>query len=199
MKKFFKSVRDVAVSGFFFLFPVYVVFIVLSKAWTSLSSLGGRVAALFGVKPLLGVGAPTIVAAFLMVLIWIVCGLLVRLSFMNKASKALENVLARFIPGYETYRNLAEEKLQRKTRILPYAAGLIKQQECWRPAFIVEQDDRGNYVVFVPDTPETNKGHVLLATADQVRTLPSITANQVDASLRAMGKGLLSELGAAKG
>ena len=53
-------------------------------------------------------------------------------------------------------------------------------------------------MVFVPDTPETSKGHVLLATADQVRTLPSITANQVDASLRTMGKGLLSELGMAK-
>ena len=45
MKKFFKSVRDVGVAGFFFLFPVYVLFFILSKAWNSLSSLGGRVAA----------------------------------------------------------------------------------------------------------------------------------------------------------
>jgi hypothetical protein len=60
---------------------------------------------------------------------------------------------------------------------------LIKQQEYWQPAYVVEQDADGNYVVFLPDTPDTNTGHVLLAKQDQVRIVSSLTANQLDASL----------------
>ena len=60
-----------------------------------------------------------------------------------------------------------------------------------------EQDGRDNYVVFVPDTPQTAKGRVLLATKTQLRIIPSVTANQIDASLKKIGKGLLTELGLA--
>jgi hypothetical protein len=41
----------------------------------------------------------------------------------------------------------------------------------------------GNCVVFFPDTPETNKGFVLLAKNEQTRVVSSITANQPDESL----------------
>ena len=89
----------------------------------------------------------------------------------------------------------AEEKLHNKVKILPYTSALIKQQEYWQPAFIVEQDGDGNYVVFLPSVPETNKGHVLLAKHDQVRNVSSVTASQLEAALKNMGKGLLSEHG----
>jgi hypothetical protein len=55
MRKFFVSVREIAVAGFFFLLPAYIVVIVAIKAWTALSSLGSRVAAMFGMKSVLGV------------------------------------------------------------------------------------------------------------------------------------------------
>jgi hypothetical protein len=48
MRKFFANVRDTAFAGFFFLLPAYVVIIVATKAWTALSSLGSKVAAMFG-------------------------------------------------------------------------------------------------------------------------------------------------------
>ena len=51
---------------------------------------------------------------------------------------------------------------------------------------------RGKCVVFLPDTPETNKGHVLLA-GQEIRIMASITANRLDAFLKKAGKGLLSE------
>jgi len=70
---------------------------------------------------------------------------------------------------------------------------LIRWQEYWRPAYIVEQDKDGNCVVFVPDTPETNKGDVLLAKKEQIRVVSSITANQLDESLKKRGRGLCSE------
>jgi len=50
-------------------------------------------------------------------------------------------------------------------------------------------------VIFLPEIPETNKGHVLLVRQDQLRIVESITANQLDASLKKTGKGLLSDYG----
>jgi uncharacterized membrane protein len=195
MKTFLAHLRDIAVSGFFALFPVYVLFIVISKALTALASVGTRISGLFGLKSILGVGGTTVFSGLLLIAIWIVAGLLVRLTFMNALSRALERGLSRVLPGYDTYKEMAEEKLQNKIRILPYTSALIRWQDYWQPGYIVEQDGDGNCVVFLPDIPETNKGRILLAKQDQVRMMSSVTATELDASLKKTGKGLLSEYG----
>jgi hypothetical protein len=152
-------------------------------------------AGMFGLKSILGVGGTTVFSGLLVIAIWIVAGLLVRFTFMRSLSRALERGLSQFLPGYDTYKKMAEEKLQNKIKILPYTSALIRWQEYWQPGYIVEQDGDGNCVVFLPDIPETNKGRILLAKQDQIRMMPSVTANQLDASLKKMGKGLLSEYG----
>lgn len=195
MKAFFTKLRDVAVAGFLFLLPVYVVFIIATKAWTALSSVGARIAGIFGMKSIMGVGGSTVFSGLLLITIWIACGLLVRFSFVAAFGKRIEKSLSKYIPGYDTYKALAEEKLQNKVKIVPYRSALIKQQEYWQPAYVVEQDADGNYIVFLPDTPNTNTGHVLLAKRDQVKILSSVAPSQLDASLKKMGKGLLSEHG----
>jgi len=195
MKNFFNHLRDIAISGFFALLPLYVLFIVIAKAWKSLSSVGAGIAGMFGVKPILGVGGTTIFSGLLLIALWIVIGLLVRFSFMAALSRAAERAMSKYIPGYDTYKAIAEEKLQHKVRALDYTSALVRWQDYWRPAYIVEQDADGTCVLFLPDVPETNKGHVLLAKQDQVRVVSSITANQLDASLKKMGRGLCSEYG----
>jgi hypothetical protein len=195
MKNFLTHVRDIAISGFFALLPLYVLFIVVAKAWKSLSSVGAGIAGMFGVKPILGVGGTTIFSGLLVIALWIVIGLLVRFSFMAALSRAAERTMSKYVPGYETYKTIAEEKLQHKVRALDYTSALIRWHEYWRPAYIVEQERDGTCVLFLPDVPETNKGHVLLAKQDQVRVLSPITANQLDTSLKKMGRGLCSEYG----
>ena len=192
MRRFLIRLREIAVAGFLFLLPVYIVAAVVTKAWTWLSSLGKNLAGMFGVKSILGVGGHTMITGLLLIASWIVCGFLVRLSFVGAFKKAVDRWLSRLIPSYDTYKAMAEEKVGNKPRIIPYAAALIQRQEYWQPGYVVEQDGDGNYVVFLPDTPETNKGHVLLARQEQIRLVPSVTANQVDASLKQQGKGLLS-------
>ena len=193
MKTFFSHLRDIAISGFFALLPLYVLFIVIAKAWKSLSSVGAGIAGMFGLKSILGVGGSTVLSGLLVITLWIVIGLLVRFSFMAALSRASERAISKYIPGYDTYKAIAEEKLQHKVRALDYTSALIRWQEYWRPAYIVEQDEDGTCVLFLPDVPETNKGHVLLAKNDHVRVVSSITANQLDASLKKMGRGLCSE------
>lgn len=47
-------------------------------------------------------------------------------------------------------------------------------------------------VAFLPEIPETSKGQVLLVKQDHVVVLSSLTSNQLGASLKKPGKGLLS-------
>jgi uncharacterized membrane protein len=191
MKSFFANIRKIAVAGFLFLLPVYVLLVIVTKAWASLSSVGTGLAKLFGLQSLLGVGGSTAVSGVLLILIWIACGLLVRLSFVDAFNKGVEQLLVKYVPGYSMYKAMAEDKLHQRTRTLPYASVLFRAEPGWQPAFLIEQDVDGHCVLFVPSAPDTSTGNVLLATRDQLRFLPAITANQLDASLKTMGKGLL--------
>lgn len=193
MKRFLTNLRQTVIAGFFFLFPLYVVFIVISKAWTSLISIGSKLAAMFGVKAVFGVGGHALFTSLLIIAIWLLCGLLVRVSFVNAFSRSMERTISNLIPGYASYRAIAEEKVAHKTKILPYASALLKRGDFHQPAFVVDKDNYGNFVLFLPDIPETSHGQVLVARADKVLLLPSLTANELDAFLKKMGKGLLSE------
>lgn len=195
MTTFITAIRNTAVSGFFFLLPVVVVLIIVTKTWTALGSVGAGLAAMFGMKSIMGLGGTNVFTGILMIAICLVCGLLVRFAFMERFRQGVEMRLARHIPGYDTYKAMAEEKLQNKTRVLPYATALIKWNECWQPAYVVEQDQVGNYVVFLPEIPETNRGRVLLASESLVKLVPTMTASQLEASLKRTGKGLLTEYG----
>ena len=195
MKAFLAKIRDITISGILALLPLYVFLLVISKAWKSLSSIGAGIAQMFGMKSILGVGGASVFSGLLIVAIWLVTGMLVRYSFLGAVSNAAERRLSKYIPDYDSYKAKAEEKLQHKVRILPYTSALIRWEEYWRPGYIVEQDQQGNSVLFLPDIPETNKGHVLLARQDQIRILESVTANQLDALLKKTGKGLLSDYG----
>jgi uncharacterized membrane protein len=191
MKSLFANIRNIAVAGFLFLLPVYVLLVIATKAWASLSSVGTGLAKLFGLESLLGVGGSTAVSGVLLILIWIACGLLVRVSFVDAFNKGVERLLVKYVPGYSTYKAMAEDKLHQRTRTLPYASVLVRGDLGWQPAFLIEQDVDGHCVLFVPRAPDTSAGSILLATRDQLRFLPAITANQLDASLKTMGKGLL--------
>jgi hypothetical protein len=163
MKTFLAHLRGVAISCFFALFPIYVLFIIITKAWTSLASMGTRISGMFGMKSIMGIGGTTVFSGLLVIAVWIVTGLLVRFSFMSNLSRSVERGLSKYLPGYDTYKEMAEEKLQHKVKILPYTSALIRWQEYWQPGYIVELDQDGNCVVFLPDIPETNKGRILLA------------------------------------
>ncbi len=193
-KRVIANIRDVAIAGFLFLLPVYIIFIIITKAWTSLSSLGTNIAAMFGMKSIFGVKGSSVVSGLLLIALWILCGLLVRVSFVAAFQKRVEGLLAKYIPGYDSYKAIAEEKLHKTVKTIPYSSVLLRQDECWRPAYLIEQDHNGNCVVFVPDTPNTNAGQVVLTRREQVTIVPSLTANQLEVLLKRSGKGLLGDL-----
>jgi uncharacterized membrane protein len=193
MQNYFATFRRFAVSGLLFLLPVYILLVVVTKAWTSLSSLGTRLAGLFGLKSIMGVGASSVLSGLSLLVIWFACGWLAEVSLVAAFRNRIEEWLATYIPGYATYRSMVEEKLQGRTKILPYPTALIRQQDFWRPVYVVDQDAEGTCVVFAPDAPDPSKGTILLAKQRDVRLLPSLSAADLDASLKKCGAGLVSK------
>jgi uncharacterized membrane protein len=195
MKVFLGKCRDITISGVLALLPLYLLLIVINKAWKSLSSVGAGISQMLGMKSILGVGGATVFSGLLIIAIWLVTGLLVRYSFLGAVSKAAERQLSKYVPDYDSYKAKAEEKLQHKVRVLPYTSVLLRFEEYWLPGYIVEQDEGGTCVVFLPEIPETNRGHIVLVRKDHVKIVESITANQLNASLKEMGKGLVTTYG----
>lgn len=194
MKKYVRSLRDIVIAGFMFLVPVYVLFVIFTKAWTSLSTIGTKLAAVFGLKSIFGVGGSTILSSLVLIAIWLVCGLLVRISFVGSLNKAVESRLAKYVPGYATYRAMIEERVHRKEPP-QYACALVREQASWRPAFLIEEDDAGLCVLFLPAAPDAKHGRVVLARREELKSVSSWTSKQVEAVLKKKGQGLLSELG----
>ncbi len=188
------AIRNLALAGFFFLLPVIVVYVLIAKAWASLASIGKRLADMFGLQSLVGIHGSTAVTGLLLLGLCLGCGLLVRYSFVAAFGRAVEGTLSKYVPAYDTYKAMAEAKLRNKTVNLPYAGALLERPEGWQPAYVIERGDGDHYVLFVPDAPDTARGHVLLARGDQVKIVSSVTANELDVALKKLGKGLASEL-----
>jgi hypothetical protein len=158
MQTYFAACRRIAVTGLLFLLPVYVLLVIGTKAWTSLSSLGTSLASMFGLKSIMGVGASNVLSGISLIVWWFGCGLLAHVSVVAAFRSRIDGWLAAYIPGYTTYRVMVEGKLQGKIPTIPYTSALIKQQDFWRPVYVVEQDTEGKCVVFAPERARHEHG-----------------------------------------
>ena len=173
--------------------PTDVLLYIVNQAWASVNSLGTKLTAMFGLQSILGVGASNLLSGVLLVLMCFGCGLIARVSVIAAFRSRIDGLLATYIPGYAKHRVMVEYKLQGKGPILPYTSALIKQQDYWRPVYVVEEDTEGNCVVFAPNVPDTSTGTIMLARRHDVLLMPSLPANDLDASLKKRGEGLASE------
>ena len=193
MQTYFAAFRRTTLTGLLFLVPVYVLLLIVTQAWTAVSSFGARLATMFGLTSILGLGASSVLSSVLLILLCYGCGLVARVSVIAGFRSRIDGLLATYVPGYAKHRVTVEEKLHGKTRSLPYTSALLRQQNFWRPVYVVEQGADGNCVVFAPDVPDTSSGTIVLAKRHDVLLLPSLPAPDLDASLRKLGTGLSSE------
>jgi hypothetical protein len=59
--------------------------------------------------------------------------------------------------------------------VLPPTSALVMEAGFWRPGYVIERDAAGNSVISLPDIPNTDHGHVLLATDIRVQVVPSVS------------------------
>ncbi len=154
-----------------------------------MTGFGSRISEMLGIKSIAGIGAASIATSLVLVAIFYGSGLLVRFAFVTQFKEWLEENLLQYIPGYLAYRSKMHDKLEKRTE--PRAAVLAKIYNGWRPGFLINRQ-AGNTVVFIPDSPETDKGEIWLLQDSDVKEI-GLADKEFMTSLQQMGKALRVE------
>jgi len=185
MQKFIKHIRETVVSGLILLIPAFVLIVLIQKLYRSMTGFGSKVSDMLGIKSVAGIGAASIATTIILIGIFYGCGLLVRFAFVTRFKDWLEQSLLQYIPGYLSYRANMQEKLEKKTEVKK--AIMARIYNGWRPGYLVSRQPEGT-VVFIPESPEVNKGAIWVLEEKDVREI-GLADKAFMASLQS-GKGL---------
>jgi uncharacterized membrane protein len=187
MKKYLDKFRNTILSGIILFLPIFFLILLIKNLWYSLAGFGAKIAGLVEFKMVPGLVAASIITAILIILIFYICGLLVRFAFIGKIKNWIEDNLLQYIPGYLTYKIKVETKLVKKAE--EWLPVLVKTDDGARPALLIEVKDQMS-TVFFPNCPDTNYGVVWVVDSERVKTLNG-DANALLKSVQYSGKGLL--------
>jgi uncharacterized membrane protein len=187
--------RNHVITGFIFIMPVLITLAVILRFWNHLLRFGGRTSKLLRVDTVLGPSGDAVMAVLLFLLICIVAGYLVRISFLKRVSDRIDQQLNNLVPGYSQLRSETRKKVGVDAPQEPvFDACLVKVQELWEPGYIIDKNLDGTLTVFVPNAPTTAYGHVYVAHPSQLKML-GIDSVALNARLKQLGKGVMRASG----
>ncbi|WP_163400024.1 hypothetical protein [Flavobacterium fluviatile] len=193
MKKFLLQVERNCISGALVLLPLLVFFILLEKVWKFFQNYGEKFAHFLRLDYFLGKYATDIAGGVILLVLIYFSGFLMRLAFLKKFTDWIDDKLIIFLPGYEKNKKAAEEKLnKRKKKPSTDLPILLKNGDYWQPAHLIEEDENGNAVVFVPNAPAKDHGQILIVKSADFKKLADTSLGNLDNSIQLLGKGILS-------
>ncbi|MHC0448029.1 hypothetical protein ACWA1F_21655 [Flavobacterium sp. 3-218] len=195
MKRFLLQVERNCISGALVLLPLLVFFVLLEKVWKFFQNYGEKFAHLLRLDLVLGKYATDIAGGIILLALIYFSGFLMRLAVLKHFTEWIDEKLMIFLPGYEKNKKEAEEKLL-KRNVIPKPVTdlpiLLKNGNFWQPAHLIEEDQNGNAVVFVPNAPSKDHGQILIVSSHDIKKLPETTLGSLDNSIKSFGKGILS-------
>jgi uncharacterized membrane protein len=180
-----QRLRATLVAGLFLLVPLTVVIAIALKVMAFTRPITERIASLLGMT----VGVRFLEVAALIV-ICLLAGLVMRWSRVGSFSNWLERNVLSLLPGYEYLRMRMDDMLSGDERAVEHAV-LVRFDDNTCPGRLMEEGPDGTCVVFIPDTPQTNSGAVVIVGNDRVEHL-DIPYDRLVSSVRNYGKGLLA-------
>lgn len=194
MRAMLARVRNHLVTGFLFIMPVLITFVVLARFWDKLLKVGRACSRFLRVDTVLGPSGDAVMAVLVFLFICALAGFLIRVSFLRRVSERIDRRLNDWIPGYSQIRAEAKRKVgaeEEKEKAPVHDACLVRVQDLWQPGYIVERNVDGTRTVFVPLAPAGTSGQVYVVSPEQVRDLGRDSA-ALQAQLARLGKGLMS-------
>jgi uncharacterized membrane protein len=172
-------------AGLFLMLPVAVIIVIGLKFYQIAIVPVREIANKFGIE------RPFLIELLFVFIVLILCffaGLLMHRGSVARFRDWLESNVLRFVPGYEFVKMrlailVGDEKSSFNRAVI------VKIDDGWSPALLIEEGDDGRCTVFVPDVPKSNSGSVYLVDPEQVRPL-NVTFNKLDLAIRNYGKGL---------
>lgn len=143
----------------------------------------------FGVERILGELTLTIFAAFILLLLILLLGLLMRFSFMKVFSSYLEEIVLKIFPSFAFLKTVGAERLGIENVDNTWRPVLVKKNnECF-PAFLIEE--KGEWINIVKvKAPNSEIGDIQIIRKDGI-VLYEITHKEMKALNKQYGKGYL--------
>jgi uncharacterized membrane protein len=134
-----------------------------------------------------GIGAVTVCAILLLVLISFVAGIFARTVAGGRIAGWLDNKLLGGVPHYRLLKGMAQGLAQVESASGMKPA-LVSIDAGWQLGYLLEPIEKGWVAVFLPQAPSAISGNVMYLAADRVRPL-GITMVQAMTIVNSMGVG----------
>lgn len=191
-KKKIAQLRDTFIAGIIFLLPLLIFFVLITKAFRFLTGFTSQIASLFGLRSIFGISGETVASSLALLIIIIICGYLVRLTFFRQINAWLDNKLVKHFPGYRAYKELAVSKLyeQKNVPSVIESPALYEKDDTLFPCFVIKQMDNGLATVFFPSSKSCEDGSVAFVPVSNLKLLPHITSDQWKIGISNKGSGI---------
>jgi uncharacterized membrane protein len=187
MKAIISFIKMTITGGVLFLIPMVLIVVLVGKAFRILQPMFQRLIALLNIETFVGVTLLTIIVAVFLCLLCFTAGLLIRLDKVKRLGKAVEEVILKFLPGFEYLKSLAGDQVSDSLRS-KWKPVLLEDGEGWVVAFIVEQSESGYTTVFIPESPRGDSGNSKIIPTSSLR-FHDVTTMQAVNFLRHYGAG----------
>ncbi len=192
MKSTYHSIRRHIITGFIFIMPILITLAVVGKFWGNLMKIGAKVSKLIRIDTMLGNSGDAVMAILVFLFFCILAGFLVRLPAFKRISDWLDEKLSSFIPGYTDIKKQTVTKVGMGPQEEVFRTCLVKIQDYWQPAYIVDEKEDGSITAFVPQAPTFTAGNVIVVDAGQFKML-KVDSKTLNGYLKRLGKGLTIE------
>jgi uncharacterized membrane protein len=179
--------KDTIVGGLMFLVPVVLVLVVLGHALRLAGKIAGPIAEQLQLQHLLGVGAVTVVAVLVLVVISLVAGIVARTAPGKRVTHWFEESLLGGLPQYQLVKSMAEglAKVEDGNAMQPVLVGI---EDGWQIGYLLERLEGGWVAVFLPQAPTPMSGNVMYLPAERIREL-DMTMVQAMSLVKRIGLG----------
>ncbi len=160
------SFKDIFIRGLSALVPALVCIYVISGLYDMLRSISDKLMSLLPQELDFAKEFPGLAALLLIVILICLLGLLLT---KTKAGRALVHVFENLIPGYQLFRSLLAEKVEKTDGSLKPC--IVKYDDSWSLGYEVESLDNGMVVVFLPGSPSIASGSVQILKRESVQEL----------------------------
>jgi uncharacterized membrane protein len=189
MKKIVKKIKDTVISGIVLFLPIFILLSIFKKVYSTLYKYGYKLTQILGFEEAEHKKWVPFVTLFLVVVLFFICGLMVRFAMVTKMKEWIENNVLLYIPTYSKYKAKMTAKLQPEEDVR--SPVLVELNGAWKPGFLIKNNDEKS-TVFLPTTPDIDYGEVWIVESAKVTTL-EMTTKEFKTSLLLSGKGMKTE------
>jgi uncharacterized membrane protein len=187
MKGILGLLKTTLVGGIVFLLPIVVVAAIVGKAVGIARGVLGPLAARFPVDAIAGIGFKSLLAVAALISVCFLAGLVAKTRAARRFAGWLESILLANVPGYALTRSMSES-VAGSDEASAMKAVLVRLDDAWQIAFLVERAEGGLATVFVPDAPNTRSGSLLVVGEDRITPL-EVTLPEAMKCVRSLGLG----------